>query len=122
MRHTLLLYSNPEDFSDATEEEMAQQLKVFGEYIAALKTAGVFVDTDWLVPGPMAKSLSLKTGKPEVHDGPFADTKEQLGGFFIIDVPDLDAALKWAERCPASHYGTVEVRASAMPEGGNPHG
>ena len=60
-------------------------------------------------------------GTKTVQDGPYADTKEQLGGTFVIDVPDLDAALAWAEKCPAVHFGTIEIRASALPEGGNPY-
>ncbi len=121
MRYTFLLYSDPSDFKDVTEEEMQQQLEVFGRYIADLQTAGVFVDTDWLQPAMTATSVSLKTGSKQIQDGPFAETKETLGGYFVVDVPDLDAALAWAAKCPAAHYGTVEVRASAMPEGGNPH-
>ena len=63
------------------------------------------------------ETLTMRGGSKQVQDGPFAETKEQLGGYMVIDVPDLDAALHWAERCPAAQYGSVEVRASAMPAG-----
>lgn len=115
MRYTFLLYSDPADFAGMTEADMAQQLQVFGAYIADLQAAGVFVATDWLQPAFTATTLSLKGGTRTIQDGPFAETREMLGGFFVIDVPDLDTALHWAERCPAVHYGKVEVRASAMP-------
>ena len=121
MRYTFFLYSDETAFADASQEDIAQTLKVYGTYIRALKDAGVFVDTDWLQPSMAATTLSLKDGAKRIQDGPFADSKEQLGGSFVIDVPDLDAALAWAEKCPAAQYGTIEVRASAMPEGGNPY-
>lgn len=63
-----------------------------------------------LQPSSTATSLRIRGGKRQVQDGPFADSKEQLGGFFIIDVPDLDAALEWAARCPSASTGGVEVR------------
>ena len=59
-------------------------------------------------------TVTLREGSLKIQDGPFADTKEQLGGTFVIDVPDLDAALAWAEKCPAARYGVVEIRPSAV--------
>ena len=114
MRYTLLLYSNPADFAEMTEDDWSAMQEVYGAYISALNDAGVFVDTDWLQPADTATTLTTKGGK-SVQDGPFAETKETLGGYFVIDVPDLDAALAWAEKCPAASLGKVEVRASAMP-------
>jgi hypothetical protein len=117
MRYTLMLYSKEADFADLPPEFMEEQLQVFGAYIGALQQAGVFVDTDWLQPTMTATTISMRGGSRMVQDGPFAETKEQLGGYFVIDVPDLDAALDWAEKCPAAQYGLIEVRASAMPAG-----
>lgn len=116
MRYTFLLYSNPADFADMTPEDWAKEKEVYGAYIAALQEAGVFVDTDWLHPAETATTITLKHGEKRIQDGPCAETKETLGGFFAIDVPDLDAALAWAEKCPAAKHGTVEIRASAMGE------
>ncbi|MEN0001954.1 MAG: YciI family protein [Pseudomonadota bacterium] len=121
MRYTFFLYNDESQFASISEEQMQQSFKVFGEYIGQLKEAGILVDTDWLQPSPTATVITLKDGKKKIQDGPYADTKEQLGGTFVIDVPDLDAALAWAEKCPSVHYGLIEIRASAMPEGGNPH-
>ena len=117
MRYTLMLYSREADFADVPPEAMGEQLAIYGRYIQALKDAGVFVDTDWLQPTSTATTITLRDGAKQVQDGPFAETKEQFGGYFIIDVPDLDAAMAWAEKCPNAQYGLVEVRASAMPEG-----
>jgi hypothetical protein len=117
MRYTFMLYSREADFANATPKDMEESLKAFGEYIGALRQAGVFVDTDWLMPTATATTVTLRGGAKKVQDGPFAEIKEQLGGYFVVEVPDLDAALKWAEKCPAAHYGMIEVRASAMPAG-----
>jgi hypothetical protein len=114
MRYTFLLYSDASMAANMTEEDWAESKKVFGEYIGALQEAGVFIDTDWLHPAETATTVTLAGGEKRVQDGPFAETKETLGGFFVIDVENLDEALAWAEKCPAAHYGKVEIRASAM--------
>ena len=78
----------------------------------ALKTAGVHVSSNRLRPASNRHDAACSTdGKTQVLDGPFADSKEQLGGYYLIDVPDLDAALSWAGRCPGVGHGIVEVRA-----------
>jgi hypothetical protein len=97
-----------------SEEDWAASKQAFGEYIGALQEAGVFIDTDWLHPAETATTITLAGGEKRVQDGPFAETKETLGGFFAINVENLDEALKWAEKCPAVHYGKVEIRSSAM--------
>jgi hypothetical protein len=114
MHYSLLLYSDESRMASATPTQMEQTKAAFFAYTKALKDAGVFVATDWLQPTRAATTLTLQGGARRVQDGPYADTKEQLGGFYLINVPDLDAALKWAERCPAAHMGIVEVRPSAM--------
>lgn len=115
MRYTFLLYTDPADLADMTEADWMAEREAYGAYIGALNAAGVFVDTDWLQPVTTATTLTLKGGTRQVQDGPFADTKERLGGYFVIDVPDLDVAMGWAEKCPAARTGKVEIRASAMP-------
>ncbi|MCV3273839.1 YciI family protein [Roseobacter sinensis] len=114
MRYTFLLYSDRADSAQMTPEDWAREKEVYGAYIGALQEAGVFIDTDWLHPAETATTITRKHGEMRVQDGPFAETKETLGGFFAIDVPDLDAALAWAEKCPAAKTGRVEIRASAM--------
>jgi hypothetical protein len=79
-------------------------------YTEALTKAGVLAGSNRLRPISTATTVRVANGKTQVLNGPYADTKEQLGGYFLIDVPDLDAAISWAARCPASSHGTVEVR------------
>lgn len=114
MRYTFLLYTDPADIAGLTEADWDAMKQSYGAYIGALKEAGVFIDTDWLQPVMTATTLSLKGGQKTIHDGPFAETKETLGGFFTVDLPDLDAALAWAEKCPAAQTGKIEIRPSAM--------
>jgi hypothetical protein len=117
MQYTFLLYSNPADMAHLTPADWVREKEVYGAYIGALKDAGVFVSTDWLQPGNTATTLSLENGQRRVQDGPFAETRESLGGYFVVDVANLDAAMVWAEKCPAMRYGKVEIRASAMEAG-----
>lgn len=114
MRYTLLLHSDESAFADFTPEQWGEVKEVYGAYIQSLNEAGVFVDTDWLQPSHASTTLRVENGKTHVQDGPFADTKEQLGGYFVLEVPDLDAAIAWAAKCPAAHTGTIEIRPSAM--------
>ncbi|CAG7845457.1 hypothetical protein USB125703_01723 [Pseudoclavibacter triregionum] len=115
MRYTFLLYSDPAEQHEPTPEQAAEELAAYGAYIQALQEAGVLVHTDWLAPE--ATTVSLVDGQPVVQDGAFVDTREELGGEFVVDVPDLEAALDWAKRCPALYGGKIVVRASAMPAG-----
>ncbi len=114
MRYTLLLHSDESMAENFTEADWAEIKTAYGAYIGMLREAGVFVDTDWLQPSNTATTITLKDGGRRVQDGAFASSKEQLGGYFVLNVDDLDAALAWAEKCPAVHTGVIEVRASAM--------
>ena len=82
----------------------------YAAYTEAMSKAGVLRGGDRLRPTAEATTVRVTNGKTEVLDGPYADTKEQLGGYYLIDVPDLDAALSWAARCPGASNGTMEVR------------
>jgi hypothetical protein len=79
-------------------------------FIGAMHHAGIVINGDGLEPPHTATTLRIRDGKRVVQDGPFADTKEQLGGYFIIEVPDLDAALDWAAKSPAASAGSIEIR------------
>ena len=79
-------------------------------YIGALNEAGIVVSGAGLQPPHSATTVRVRDGQRQVQDGPYADTKEQLGGYFVIEVPDLDAALDWAARSPSAAYGSTEVR------------
>lgn len=82
----------------------------WGAYANAISEAGIFVSGAGLQPPATATTVRVRGGKTQVQDGPFADTKEQLAGFFVIEVPDLDAALAWAAKAPAAATASVEVR------------
>lgn len=111
MKYAVMVYENEQGFANRTDD--ANQAAYWGAYQAysqALSEAGVAAGGAALQCPGTATAVWMKDGQRKVQDGPFADTKEQLGGFFIIDVPDLDAALDWAARCPAASDCGVEVR------------
>jgi hypothetical protein len=98
-----------------TKEEQDARIAAFPPYLAALKEAGVLVGAYRPQPSVAAKTVRVADGETQVADGPHAKTKDQLGGVYVVDVPDLDAALAWAARSPVARYGVVEVRPIASP-------
>ena len=116
MQYILMNYTKPA--ADATAEGVATaaQGTLWGTYTQALVDAGILVGGEALHPSSTATTLRVAGGTRDIHDGPYADTKEQFGGFYVIDVPDLDAALAWAARNPAAADGAVEVRPVVMRE------
>jgi hypothetical protein len=106
MKYALLVHQSKEQF-ERRDDTAAAAGKAYGE---ALRAAGIVVMAAGLQPPQSATMVSVRDGKRQVHDGPYAETKEFLGGFVIIDVPDLDAALTWAARHPAAGSSAVEVR------------
>jgi hypothetical protein len=110
MQYLLMIYGSEAGMAAATQEQTSQMHAAYLAYTEALKSAGVIRGGERLKPTSEATSVRVKGGKTEVLDGPYADTKEQLGGFYMIDVPDLDAALSWAAKCPGASTGTMEVR------------
>ena len=111
MHFMLLLNETAEDFARRTDPATTGEYwGGWNAFIGAMAQAGVIVKGDGL-HGPLtATTLRIRDGAGQVQDGPFADTKEQLGGYFVIDVPDLDAALDWAARAPCAQTASVEVR------------
>jgi hypothetical protein len=105
MRYIILIYEN----EAAMPQDEAEFQKWF-EYTDELKASGAFVAGEALHPTASATTVRVRNGKRVVTDGPFAETKEQLGGFYIVDCKDLDEALKWAEKIPSAGRGPVEVR------------
>ena len=111
MKYTILIYESDADFK--TRTDAARKDTYWGAYRAytvALREAGVMTGGAGLQPPHAGTTLRQRDGKRHVQDGPYADTKEQLGGFYEIEVPDLDKALEWAARGPAAATGVVEVR------------
>jgi hypothetical protein len=106
----MLLYYGEEPIEQPSEEEIDAEMAEWSAYDEAFKQAGVHLVGDALQPSQTATTVRVRGDERIVTDGPFAETHEVLGGFDVIDVPDLDAALDWAARSPAAKHGTVEVR------------
>ena len=118
MKYSILIYETAADFAVRTDpdpKKRADYWALWPPYSKALKDAGVFVGGAGLQPPETATTLRFSSGQRQVQDGPYADTKEQLGGFYMIDVPDLDTALDWAARCPQSPGRVFEVRPNLPP-------
>jgi hypothetical protein len=124
MKYMLMLYADEKAGARIPDDQMAAALETLGAYGEALRKAGAFVATAALAPTTDAKTLRMEGGNVvaghgtflnqggelRVQDGPYAETREQFGGYFIIDAPDMEAALDWARKCPAAQWGPIEVR------------
>ena len=110
MEYLLMLYVNEGGWSKLTDAQKEQGAAAYTAYAEALKKAGALRGGQRLKGSSAATTVRVANGKPQVLDGPYADSKEQVGGYFIIDVPDLDSAISWAARCPAASHGVVELR------------
>jgi hypothetical protein len=110
MQFALLIYHSPEEFAMRKNDYNDPHLGAWRAYYKALVEAGVYVGADALEVPETGTTVRVKEGKRRVQDGPYADTKEQLAGFIILELPSVDAALEWAARCPGASIGAVEVR------------
>ena len=110
MRYMLMIHADERALQGLDEATVTRMTAPYGAYTDALTKAGVMKIGERLRPTASATTVRVSDGKTQVLNGPYADTKEQLGGFYLIDVPDLDAAISWAARCPGASHGTVEVR------------
>jgi hypothetical protein len=110
MQYVLAIYESPASFESRNGEDRDGYMGAWQAYAEALRHAGVLAGGKGLESPATATTVQFRGGERTVQDGPYADTKEQLGGFFILDVADLDAALEWAARCPLTFGGAVEVR------------
>ena len=108
MKYMLMIYRDEAAFAQG--QTSGAHSGAYVAYADALKATGALVGGDRLQPSTTASTVRVGRNGPEILDGPYADTKEQFGGFYIIDVPDLDAALQWAARCPGAAQGAIEVR------------
>jgi hypothetical protein len=114
MQFMMIHYVPPQDYADADAVAAAAAGSLWGAYTQALIDAGVLVGGNALQPPHTATTLRMAGEMPDIQDGPYADSKEQFGGYYIIDVPGLDDALAWAARNPAARMGAVEVRPVVM--------
>ncbi len=110
MQYMLMVYWNEAEHKNASKEQKAETFAAYAAYSDALRKAGSFVAGSGLQDSSMATVVRAPDGKPSVLNGPYIESREQLGGYYIIEAADLDAALAWAARCPGAQRDTVEVR------------
>ena len=110
MRYILLINSDEAAQANTPIEKAQQMSAAYAAYTEALKKSGAWLAGERLRPTQATTSVRITDGKTNVIDGPYADTKEQLAGFYMIEAADIDTAIDWAARCPAASTGTVELR------------
>ena len=110
MKYAFTIYGDESQRDSASEEQRQAMTQAYGAVTQEMNEKGVFVAGEGLYPTQSATTVRVREGDREVTDGPFAETKEQLGGFYVLDVKDLDEALEWAAKIPGSQFGSVEVR------------
>jgi hypothetical protein len=110
MKYMLLIYNNPTLEPQYGTPDFDNMMSGFFAANEQMKSDSVLCDGEGLQGIETATSLRIKSGKVETMDGPFAETREHLGGYYVIDVPNLDTALKYAALIPSAHFGTIEVR------------
>ncbi|BCS32329.1 hypothetical protein TBR22_A15390 [Luteitalea sp. TBR-22] len=110
MKYMLMFYEPDTEFARRDGPEAPAYWGAWSAFLDTINGAGIVVSGAGLLPPATATTVRIREGHRHVQDGPFADTKEQLGGYFVIDVPSLDEALQWAARAPAAAVAAVEVR------------
>jgi hypothetical protein len=110
MQYLLMLYADETGWEKMTKEQQEQGYAAYMAYSEALKKADALRGSNRLRPTSAATTVRVANGKQQVLDGPYVETKEQLGGYYLIEAADLDAAISWASRCPGASHGVVEVR------------
>ena len=110
MEYLLMLYAEEAGWSNLTKAQQQEGVAAYAAYTEALKKAGIYKGSNRLQPVSSATTVRVTNGKSQVLDGPYVESKEQIGGFYLIDVPDLDSAISWAARCPGASHGVAEVR------------
>ena len=110
MKYAFTIYGDESRRESASEEDLLAVSQAYGAVTQEMNEKGVFVAGDGLYPTQTATTVRVREGNRDVTDGPFAETKEQLGGFYVLDVKDLDEAIEWAAKIPGSQFGSVEIR------------
>jgi hypothetical protein len=110
MRYMLLIYGDESAWANVSEADQQAEMAKWFAYTEEMRKAGVSQQGDALQPTATATTVRDNGGEPLVTDGPFAETKEQLGGYYLLDVPNLDEAIKWAHKCPGAKNGSIELR------------
>jgi hypothetical protein len=110
MRYMLLIYGDESGWGNLSEADQQAEMGKWYQYTEELRSSGASPHGEALQPTATATCVRDNDGEPLVTDGPFAETKEQLAGYYLLEVADLDEAIKWAHKCPAATAGTIELR------------
>ena len=110
MKYMLQINSEESGYAKMSEGEMGQLMAAYGQFTEELQNSGSYISSYRLQPTDSATTVRVRNGESLITDGPFAETKEQFGGYYLIDVKDLDEAIQWAAKIPTAKYGSVEVR------------
>ncbi len=110
MQYLLLVYASEKEFEAVPESERGPALAAYADFQKSIEASGHLVGSHRLRPVATATTVRVRDGKTQMTDGPFAETREQLGGYFLIEAKDLDEATKIAARCPGARHGAIEVR------------
>ncbi|MBX3428518.1 MAG: YciI family protein [Hyphomonadaceae bacterium] len=113
-QYLLLIYGEESKWAELTPDQLSAEMGTYMAYTEDLAKAGVLVAGDELQSVATAKTVSVSGGKQKVVDGPFAETKETLGGYYLVSVESMEDALAWAAKCPGARYGRIEVRPVVM--------
>jgi hypothetical protein len=110
MRYLCLIYENEKNWATKPKDESDSVMADYGAFTQGIKDSGHYIGGNALQPTPSATTLRVRNGKVSTTDGPFAETKEQLGGYYLIDAKDLNDAIQVASRIPSAKFGSIEVR------------
>ena len=110
MQYLLLIYGDEKAWNSMSEEEIKVTMQAYGEYSKELAASGAMRGGSELAPVSTATTVRVRNGKAMTTDGPFAETKEQLGGYYLIEVANLDEAIQWAAKIPSAAFGSIEIR------------
>ena len=110
MKYAFTIYGDENQRAAASDEDQQAMAQAYGALTQEMQDKGVLVAGEGLYPTPTATTVRVREGDRDVTDGPFAETKEQLGGFYVLDVKDLDEAIDWAAKIPGAQVGSIEIR------------
>jgi hypothetical protein len=116
MKYLLLMYAAESIGANYSKEEWQAAAKTWAEFREEMAASGVLISSSGTRPGANPTTVRVRNGKTLITDGPFAETHEQLGGYFLLDCKDLDEAIRWAEKIPSAQYGSIEIRPMWSPE------
>jgi hypothetical protein len=110
MKYLLLMYADEAIGSNWSKEELQAAARTWAEFRKEMSASGVLVSSSGVAPDTSATTVRVRNDKTLITDGPFAETHEQLGGYFLVECSDLDEAIRWAEKIPTAKYGSIEIR------------